>query len=108
MTCAKSSWYTLNSDCSVRVVCGMCAWVRGCSPVAPLLTSPLFKTGRQASQLLTHFKEIFENGLLPLFLYPYAPSVPGLSEELSRCRAPALTFLRVGRCGGPSVGCAFW
>lgn len=28
--------------------------------------------GRQASQLLTHLKEIFENGLLPLFLYPYA------------------------------------
>lgn len=25
----------------------------------------------QASQLLTHLKEIFENAMLPLFLYPY-------------------------------------
>jgi hypothetical protein len=50
--------------------------------------------GRQASQLLTHFKEIFENGLLPLFLYPYA-LLPPASRKGSLAVEPQLSLSSV-------------
>ena len=84
MTCAKSSWYTLNSGRSACVVC-----------VVHSPPSLFFMTGRQASQLLTHFKEIFENGLLPLFLYPYA-LLPPASRKSSLAVERSLSSVSVG------------